>query len=206
MARSKQTTPHFYVTSEIRMDAAMSLLAEASVTTSLTVTHLVLKAIAVAVREHPRLNSSYVDEGVVLHPQVDLGLAISLEDSLVSPAIVDVGDLPLAELAGRATDLVARARQGRLTVRELAGGTITLSNLGMYGVDEFSAILNPPQAAILAMGAIVERPIVADGRLAVGRTMKITCSADHRVLDGVEVARFMASVKRLLEQPASMLS
>ena len=206
MAKSKQIAPHFYLTAEVRMDAAIRLIGEVRSTTPITVTHLVLRAVAAAATEHPRLNASFTDEGVLFHDTVDIGLAVALDDGLVSPAILDCGPMSLGELANRATDLVGRARRGKLSAAELSGGTITVSNLGMYGIDEFVAILDPPQAAIIAVGAVIERPVVDGDSVAIGRTMRITCSADHRVLNGAEVARFMASVKGSLEQPASLMT
>lgn len=205
METSKRTAPHFYVTIEVRMDAALRLISEIGAGEA-TITHLLLRAVALAAAEHPRVNASWVDGQPIPHQQIDIGLAIELEEGLISPALIDCAHKSVLTLAAETRDLVARARAGRLTVAEVGGGTITVSNLGMFGVDGFVAILNPPQVAIVAVGRVAERPVVEGGYVAAARTMRVTCSADHRALDGVDVARFLATLRRLLEEPTSLVS
>ena len=205
METSKRTAPHFYISVEVRMDEAIRLLGQIG-SGEATITHLLLRAVALAAIEHPRVNASWVDGGPILHQQIDIGLAIGLEDGLVSPALIDCANKSVLTLAAETKDLVARASGGRLTVAEIGGGTITVSNLGMFGVDEFVAILNPPQVAIVAVGRVAERPVVQGGQVIAARTMWITCSADHRALDGVDVAQFLATLRRLLEEPTNLVS
>jgi pyruvate dehydrogenase E2 component (dihydrolipoamide acetyltransferase) len=175
-----------------------------------TFNDMVVKACALALREHPRANGSYRDGGFELHERVNVGVAVAIaaEDplgsALVVPTIFDADQKALGEIARETRALAGRVRDGSITPPELSGSTFTVSNLGMYGIRSFSAIVNPPQAAILAVGAVQERPTAREGELVVGHEMAITLSCDHRILYGADAALFLARVRELLEEPAAL--
>jgi pyruvate dehydrogenase E2 component (dihydrolipoyllysine-residue acetyltransferase) len=210
MAESKQTAPHFYVTVEVDMAPAVAFRerVNAEVTdgaTKISFNDLIVKAAALALRDFPNLNSAYRNDALVEYPSIDVNIAVAIEGGLIAPFIPDADQKSLGAIARLAKDLIGRAREGGLKPEEFEGGTFTISNLGMFDVDEFIAVINPPQAAILAVGSIREMPVAVDGAIEVGRRMKLTLSADHRVTDGAEIARFLGEVKRLLEHPMLML-
>jgi pyruvate dehydrogenase E2 component (dihydrolipoamide acetyltransferase) len=161
--------------------------------------------VAAALRTHPRVNASWLDNRIVTHAQVHVGLAVAVEEGLLVPVIRDADRLGLAEIAAARAELVRRAQQGHLTVDELQGGTFTISNLGMYAVDQFSAIINPPQAAILAVGRVADRVVALDGQPAVRPVMGLNLSCDHRVVDGARAARFLDDLAGYLQDPLRML-
>jgi len=205
MAQSKREIPHFYVTAEVDMSAAQrwrSQWNQAHPEAHLTLTDLVAHAVVQSLKEYPQLNASFSEDGVVVHPQINLGIAIALEQGLVAPAIVDCGEKSLVELAQAARDLIDRARAGVLRAEEYTGATFTLTNLGMFDVDSFTAIINPPQAAILALGTVKRMAVVRGEEIAVAEIMKATLSCDHRITDGAEAARFLADLKGRLENPS----
>jgi pyruvate dehydrogenase E2 component (dihydrolipoamide acetyltransferase) len=208
MAESMRTAPHFYVTSEVDMAPAMALReqinAQAPDDAKVSVNDLILKAAALALREFPNLNASLEDDKLVEHANIDVNVAVAIEDGLIAPFVPDADQKGLLAIARMTKDLVGRARQGGLTPDEYQGGTFTISNLGMFDVEEFIAIINPPQAAILAIGSIKDVPVVVDGAIVPGKRMNITLSADHRVTDGAEVARYLQAVKRYLENPLTI--
>ena len=209
MAESKATAPHFYLTAEVDMSAAVAARArikELSVGGEAvpSFNDMVVKACAIALRRFPRANGSYKDGRLELHSRVNVGIAVAAEDALVVPTIFDADRRGLREIAAEARSLAAKVRDGRVTPPELSGATFTVSNLGMYGVRGFGAIVNSPQAAILAVGEIAERPVVRDGAVVPGRTMEMTLSCDHRILYGAEGAEFLAEVRRLLEEPVGL--
>ena len=206
MTESKQAVPHFYVTSEVDMAAAAAFRDQvnAQITddaTKVSFNDLIVKAAAIALREFPNLNVSLEGDQLVDHPNVDINIAVAIEGGLIAPFIPDADQKSLGAIARMAKDLIGRARNGGLKPEEFQGGTFTISNLGMYDVEEFIAIINPPQAAILAIGSIKEVPVVSDGEVTVGQRMNISLSADHRVTDGAEVAKFLQVVKRSLHNP-----
>ena len=211
MTESKQQAPHFYATVEVRMDEAMALRAElneklAEQEIKLSVNDLVMKACAVALKDFPKLNSLYTTEGIELHEQVDMAMAVALDEGLITPVIRDAAKKGLAAISQESKDLAKRARDGDLTPDEYQGGTITVSNMGMLGVEDFTAIINPPQAAIVAVSGIVKRPTYSEtDELVPGNFMKLTLSADHRIVNGAIGAQYMAEVKRLLENPMLLL-
>jgi len=209
MAQSKATVPHFYVGAEIDMAQAMALRQSlnevADEPSKISYNDMVLKAVANALRQFPQLNVSYHDETVRLHRRVHISMAVALDEGIMTPVLRDCDRKSLGEIAREARELAERARARRLKPDDYTGGTFSVSNLGMFEVDECSAIINPPEAAILAVGAIKERPIVVDGQLAVGQRMKVTLSCDHRVVDGATAAQFLQIVKRLLEQPLRLM-
>jgi pyruvate dehydrogenase E2 component (dihydrolipoamide acetyltransferase) len=209
MAESMRTAPHFYVTAEVDMAAAAALREQinaqaADDQSKVTFNDLVVKATALALREFPNLNASLENDLLTEHPNIDINVAVAIEDGLIAPFIPDADQKGLITIARMAKDLIGRARKGGLLPDEYQGGTFTVSNLGMYDVEEFIAIINPPQAAILAIASIKDVPVVQDGEIVPGKRMNITLSADHRVTDGAEVARFLQVVKRYLENPLTI--
>ena len=209
MALSKREIPHFYVTVEVAMEDAVRLKdsLEATELFEETVTYndIIVKACALALGRYPRINASYEDEGIVIHPNVNIGVAVAVEDGLILPVIRECERLSLLEISRAAHRLVAKSSRGGFTSDELSGATFSISNMGMLGVEHFAAVIVPPQAAILAVSAIKDRPVVRNGQLAVGKTMMITGSFDHRIVDGVVAGRFLSELKRFLENPSSLL-
>ena len=206
LTQSTQEAPHFYLTALV--DAAPLLAFRAEINAGLgeqgpriTVTDLLVKACAVTLRDRPELNASWDRTRILRHRRIHIGIAVALEDGLVVPVVHDADRETLTEIATEAHALADRARAGRLSVEEMTGGTFTISNLGAYGIDHFTAVINPPQAAILAVGAAKQQPVVRDGQVAVGTVMALTLSIDHRVVDGATGAVFLADLKSLLEQP-----
>ena len=209
MAESKATAPHFYLTAEVDMTAAVAararikeISAEGEAVPSFN--DMVVKACAIALRRFPRANGSYKDGHIELHSRVNVGIAVAAEGALVVPTVFDADRKGLREIAAEARALAAKVRDGSVTPPELSGATFTVSNLGMFGVRGFGAIVNSPQAAILAVGEIAERPVVRDGEIVPGRVMEITLSCDHRILYGAEGAGFLAAVRGLLEEPVGL--
>ena len=209
MAASKREIPHFYVTMEIDMEEAVKLktsLAQAElIEEDITYNDIIVKALALALARYPRINASFENDGITIHPNINIGVAVAVEDGLVVPVVRGCEQLTLIEIARVAHRLVAKAGRGGFTSDELSGATFTISNMGMLGIEHFSAVIVPPQAAILAASAIKDRPVVRNGVLAVGKTMMATMSCDHRIIDGVVAGRFLQELKRFLENPASLL-
>lgn len=205
MAQSKREIPHFYVTSEIDMTEAArlreQLLAAKVFPERITYTHLLIRALTLVLPKHPRVNASWVDGMVEVHEDINIAIAVAIEDGLVAPVIHRCQQMGLREIAQATQGLVEKAQAGKFTGAELVGATFTISNMGMLDIDSFAAVITPPQAAILAVGSIRERPVVRNGQLAVAKTMRVTLSADHRVLNGVEAGRFLEDLKHTLEQP-----
>lgn len=205
MALSKQTVPHFYVSTEIVMDDVLELTRRLSSLPGMpriSVTAVLVRALAEILLEKPSFNATLTPEGWVVGDAVNVGIAIALEGGLVAPALLDCQDLDLAGTAQALDDLVTRTRAGKLRVPEMGSATFTLSNLGMYDVSSFAAIVIPPQAAILATGRAIPRPVVVDGAVTVRSVMTATLSADHRVVDGAEAAVFLGAFKSRLTQLA----
>jgi pyruvate dehydrogenase E2 component (dihydrolipoamide acetyltransferase) len=209
MAAAKREMPHYYVTMSVDMTAAQTFRRQLNAAlpeeAQLTVTDLILKACALALERHPRFNWAYTDEGLRRRDAINIGIAVALEDGLVAPAVLNCQGKSLGALAREAHDLVQRARGGRLRPAELSEGTFTISNLGMYGVETLIAIIQPDQSAILGVGAVEPRPVVRDGQVVVREMMTVALSADHRVTDGAEGARFLAEIKDLLEHPERLV-
>jgi pyruvate dehydrogenase E2 component (dihydrolipoamide acetyltransferase) len=209
MAESKATAPHFYLQAEIDMSAAVEARArlkamtpEGEVVPSFN--DMVVKACALALREHPLANGAYRDGRFELYSRVNVGVAVAARDALVVPTVLDADRKGLREIAIDSRTLAAKVRDGSITPPELSGGTFTVSNLGMYGVTNFSAVINAPQAAILAVGAITGRPVVRDGQIVVGNILGVTLACDHRILHGAPAAGFLARIRALLEEPLSL--
>lgn len=210
MAESKATAPHFYVTVEINMDEAMKLREQlnrlAPEAEKVSVNDLIIAAAARTLARFPALNASYREGGLELHSRVDIGIAVALEDGLIPPVLRGADRKPLKTIAAEARALTERARSNKLRSDDLGGGTFTVSNLGMFDVDEFIAIINPPEAAILAAGAVTQRPVAAGGEVRIASIMKATLSVDHRVADGAQAGRFLQEFKKLLENPLGLLA
>ena len=205
LVQSKGPVPHFYLTVDIAMDRvwdAYRALREQKSTISIN--DIVVKAAALALRQHPDINASFAGDHVKLFSRVHIGMAVALEDGLITPVLRDADLKPLEEISEEARSLAERARAKKLQPSEYTGATFSISNLGMMGIEEFSAIINPPEAAILAVGAVRQVPVVVDGALAVGWRMKATLSVDHRVADGASGARFLQTLRRFLEHPLLM--
>jgi pyruvate dehydrogenase E2 component (dihydrolipoamide acetyltransferase) len=207
MAESKATIPDFTLQSDVDMEDCVKLRAELKAISSEdapTYNDMVVKACALALREHPRANGSYKDGALQLHSRVNVGVAVAAQDALVVPTVFDADSKALGEIAREARALAARVRDGSITPPELGGGTFTVSNLGMYGIKSFNAIINPPQAAILSVGSVEQRVVVRDGGLTPRHTMTLTLVCDHRILYGADAAEFLARIRELLQAPASL--
>jgi pyruvate dehydrogenase E2 component (dihydrolipoamide acetyltransferase) len=206
MTESKQQVPHFYLSTEIGMDALLDRVAEVNAGRSredrVTVTAFLLRAVALTLAEHPTFNAVWADGAIQQVDAINIGVAIALDDGLIAPALLDCRERGVADLAAGLADLVTRTKAGKLRAPEIGEGTFTLSNLGMFDVTAFTAIVTPPQVAILATARTVERPVVADGEIVVRRVMTATLSSDHRVVDGVGAARFLGTLQGLVEAPA----
>jgi len=208
MPLSKAPVPHFYVTSEVAMDRAWALRAELNGLEGqprISVTDMVIKACALALMKNPGVNAQLQGQSLRIFHRAHIGVAVALDEGLITPVLRDCDVKPLAQIAVDTRDLAERARGGKLRAQEFSGATFSVSNLGMYDVEEFSAIINPPEGAILAVGAVLEKAVVDNGQVRVGRRMKMTISCDHRVMDGAMGARFLQDVKRLLEEPLRLL-
>jgi pyruvate dehydrogenase E2 component (dihydrolipoamide acetyltransferase) len=210
MAESKATVPHFYLETEIDMTEAVKVRAElkelAGDAPAPTFNDMIVKACALALRQFPRANGSYRDGRVELYSRVNVGVAVAAQDALVVPTVFDADRKPLGEIAASTRELAQKVREGKITPPELSGGTFTVSNLGMFGVTNFSAVINPPQAALLAVGALQPKPVAEreSRRLTVRDTMGVTLACDHRILYGADGAQFLARIRELLERPLSM--
>jgi pyruvate dehydrogenase E2 component (dihydrolipoamide acetyltransferase) len=209
MAESKATAPHFYLEAEIDMSRAVEARVrikeaadEGDVVPSFN--DMVVKACALALREHPRANGAYRDGRFELYSRVNVGVAVAGQDALVVPTVFDADRKGLRQIAKESRALARRVRDGQITPPELSGATFTVSNLGMYGIDSFSAVINPPQAGILAVGAIKERPLARDGELTAAHLMRVNLACDHRILYGADGAEFLARIRTLLEEPLAL--
>jgi pyruvate dehydrogenase E2 component (dihydrolipoyllysine-residue acetyltransferase) len=209
MAESRATVPDFTLQTDVDMEQAVveraaikAAAAEGDVVPSLN--DLVVKACALALKEFPRANGGYKDGHFELYQRVNVGVAVAAQDALVVPTVFDADRKTLREIAGETRALAARVRDGSITPPELSGGTFTVSNLGMYGVREFVAIINPPQAGLLSVGAVEQRPVVRDGEIVARHTMSVTLACDHRILYGADAAQFLAAVRARLEAPLSL--
>lgn len=212
LVASKQQNPHFYLSIEVDASQLMRLRKEANTANEaaglpkLTVNDFVLLAIARAASQHPYINASWAGDSIVQYGAVNIAVAVAVEDGLVTPVIRNAHKLSLKDISAAVKDLATRARNKKLKPEEYQGGTITVSNLGSYGIEQFFAIINPPQAAILAIGAIVKKPVVnAKGEIVVGERMNISLSGDHRVVDGAVGAEYLTTLRKLVENPALML-
>lgn len=207
LSQTWATVPHFYLMREVNASALIAWLSDVRGRTAekITYTDLLVKVTAAALRQHPRVNASWRSDTITLNPDINIGLAVAIDDGLVVPVIHRADTLGLAQLAARRIELVAKAQAGKLSPDDLGGGTFTISNLGMYDVDAFNAIINPPQAAILAVSRIADRVVAVNGQPAVQPMLTLTLSCDHRVLDGVRGAQFLQTAASLIEDPLRLL-
>lgn len=209
MLESKSQIPHFYVTMAIDMTAAMRFRAESNAylgkEAGISVNDLFIKAAALALRKFPDVNASYTEQGIQRHADVNVGSAVALPRGLVVPVIREADQKTLPQIAAESRALAEKARSGSLALSDYEGGTFSISNLGMLGVEEFSAIVNPPQVAILAVGAAAQEPVVQDGQIVPGYRCRVTLSADHRVVYGWDAGEFLRELKSLLEKPFSLV-
>jgi pyruvate dehydrogenase E2 component (dihydrolipoamide acetyltransferase) len=212
LSEAKQTVPHFYLTVDCELDALLGLRKELNASGEksgaykLSVNDFVIRAVALALKQVPEANASWDEAGAILYyDKADISVAVATPNGLITPVIKDAGAKGLAAISGEMKDLAGRARDGKLTPEEYQGGGFSISNLGMFGIKDFAAIINPPQGCILAVGAGEQRPVVKDGALAVATVMSCTLSVDHRVVDGAVGAQFLAAFKRLIEEPLTML-
>ncbi|HEU5384486.1 MAG TPA: dihydrolipoamide acetyltransferase family protein [Streptosporangiaceae bacterium] len=209
LAASAREAPHFYLTVVAGADDLLAFRAQANqrdgADVKITVTDLLIRACATALAAHPEVNASWDETRILRHRHVSIGIAVAIDDGLIVPVIRDAGRKSLTEIARESRDLITRARARRLTPDELSGGTFTVSNLGMYGIRQFTAVINPPQAAILAVGEAVRQPVVHGDQVIIATTMTLTLSIDHRAVDGATAARFLTRLKELIEQPLDIV-
>jgi pyruvate dehydrogenase E2 component (dihydrolipoamide acetyltransferase) len=211
LTQSWQTAPHFYITMDVNMDAALTLRKQVNAPLSkeqqISINDMIVKACGVALVAYPNLNASFVEEGIQLNPNINVSIAVALDSGLVAPVVTNADSRSLGGVSRESKRLIGLARDGKLGAENLQGGTFTVSNLGMYGVTEFDAIITPPQCAILAVGAVRRIPVFKgdSNDVVAANICSITISADHRITDGAEGAKFVGEIKRLLENPLSML-
>ena len=213
LTESKQQVPHFYVSMDIEIDALLKLRSQLNATSpkdgpgafKLSVNDLVIKAAAVTLRRMPQVNATWTEDAILQYHDVDISVAVSIPDGLITPIIRKADQTGLASISAQMKDLAARAKSGKLKPEEFQGGGFSISNMGMYGVSDFAAIINPPQAGILAVSAGEQRPVVKDGALAIATVMTCTLSVDHRVVDGALAAEWIAAFKKIVEEPLSLM-
>ena len=213
LTEAKQTIPHFYISMDIEIDALLKLREELNAKSPkdgagafrLSVNDLIIKACAVTLRRVPKVNATYTEENIILYDDVDISVAVSISDGLITPIVRKADQKGLAAISNEMKDLIARAKSGKLKPEEFQGGGFSISNMGMYGVSEFAAIINPPQGGILAVAAGQQRPVVKDGALAIATVMTCTLSVDHRIVDGALGAEWLAEFKRIVEDPLSLM-
>ena len=208
MTQSKQTQPHYYLTLDVDMTEAMrfrdQLNESAGETQRVSVNDLLIKACATALERHPKFNAEFAENGLKMHERINVDIGIALDEGLIAPAILDCGSKSLGRIAQESKDLIARAKSGGLTAAEYGEGTFTITNLGAYGVETLIGIINPPQAAILGVGSVMDQPVARDGQIVIRKMMKLALSADHRVTDGAEGAGFIKEIQGLLENPVRL--
>ncbi|MBK6947777.1 MAG: pyruvate dehydrogenase complex dihydrolipoamide acetyltransferase [Haliscomenobacter sp.] len=207
LSESKFSAPHFYLTVEINMDKAIQMRARLNevAPVKLSFNDLVIKAAALSLRQHPAINASWLGDKIRYHNEVHIGVAVAIEEGLLVPVIRHADMKSLSQINTEVKNQAAKAKDRKLQPEEMQGNTFTISNLGMFGIEEFTAIINPPDACILAVGGIIEKPVVQNGQIVVGNTMKVTLSCDHRVVDGAKGAAFLQTLRQMLEDPIRML-
>jgi pyruvate dehydrogenase E2 component (dihydrolipoamide acetyltransferase) len=201
--------PHFFLTTEIEMDKAAELrrqLNELDAENKVSINDLIIKIAAVALMQHPAVNASFHDKTIRYYERADIGVAVAIEDGLITPVVRGANAKSVVEISREVRELAERARNRKLKPEEYTGATFSISNLGMFGIDEFTAVINPPEAAILAVGAMTPRPVVRDGEIVVRQMMRVTMSCDHRVVDGATGAKFLQTLKKILENPLYLLA
>ena len=207
LAASKFTAPHYYLGVEFDMENAMAFRQQynSMPDTKISFNDIVVKATAKALKAHPQVNSRWYDDKIVQHHHVHMGVAVAVEDGLVVPVVKFADELSLPQIGAQVKDFAGRAREKKLTPAEMDGSTFTISNLGMFGIETFTSIINQPNSAILSVGAIVEKPVVKNGQIVIGHTMKMTLACDHRSVDGATGAQFLQTLKSYIENPITMM-
>jgi pyruvate dehydrogenase E2 component (dihydrolipoamide acetyltransferase) len=208
LAESNGPVPTFFLTAEFDVTRAAEMraqLAEIGDEYKASFNDIIIKAVALALSEHPEVNAHWLDDKIRQFNRIHVAMAVAVEDGLITPVLFDADRLQLWEISARARELAGRARERKLTPEEYTGGTFTVSNLGMFGIDQFTAIINPPEAGILAVGGIEEKPVVIDGRLEVRQRMRVTMSCDHRAVDGATGAKFLQTLRRFVENPLALV-
>ena len=208
LSESIFTAPHFYLNIEVRMDEAMKSRAIINTVpdTKVSFNDMVIKACAMALKKHPKVNSQWREDSILINHHVNVGVAVAVEDGLVVPVLRYTDQLSLSQIGANVKDVAGRAKSKKLQPNEMEGSTFTVSNLGMFGITEFTSIINQPNSAILSVGAIVEKPVVSNGQIVVGNTMKLTLACDHRTIDGATGAQFLQTLKTFMENPVTMLA
>lgn len=208
LAKSKFTAPHYYLTAEIDMQQAIKsrkAINEKISDAKISFNDLFIKATALALREHPQINTSWNEEKIIYHTNIHIGIAVAVEDGLLVPVINQTDQKSLRQISEEVKDKVSRARKRKIQAQEIEGSTFTISNLGMFGIESFTSIINQPNSCILSVGSIIEKPVVKDGQIVVGQTMKVTLACDHRTVEGAAGSEFLQTFRYLLENPLTML-
>ena len=207
LSASKFNAPHYYLSVELDMDAAIAFRKQYNSIpdTKISFNDIVVKAVALSLKEHPQVNSQWYDDKMVLNHHVHVGVAVAVEDGLVVPVLRFTNEMNLPQIGEQVRDFAGRARSKKLTPQEMDGSTFTVSNLGMFGITEFTSIINQPNSAILSVGAIVQKPVVKEGEIVVGNTMKLTLACDHRTVDGATGAQFLQTLKEYIENPIRLV-
>ncbi len=208
LAESKFTAPHYYLTIEVDMDNAMASRGQINALpdTKVSFNDMVVKACAMALKKHPQVNTSWKGDTTVYNHHVHVGVAVAVEEGLVVPVVRFTDQMTLSQIGAQVKELAGKARNKKLTPQEMEGSTFTVSNLGMFGIQEFTSIINQPNSAILSVGSIVQKPVVKNGQIVVGNTMKVTLACDHRTVDGATGAQFLQTLQHYLENPVTMLA
>jgi pyruvate dehydrogenase E2 component (dihydrolipoamide acetyltransferase) len=208
LGNSKFTAPHFYLNIEVDMDSAMASRKTINAIPDVKVSFndMVVKACAMALKKHPQVNTSWTEANTIIHSHIHVGVAVAVNDGLLVPVVKHTDQLSLTQIGATVRDLAGKARDKKIKVDEMQGSTFTVSNLGMFGIESFTSIINQPNSAILSVGAIVEKPVVKNGQIVVGNTMKLTLACDHRTVDGAVGAQFLQTLKTFIENPVTMLA
>ena len=208
LGNSKFTAPHFYLNIEVDMDNAMASrkIINAIPDVKVSFNDMVVKACAMALKKHPKVNTSWTEANTIIHSHIHIGVAVAVSDGLLVPVIKHTNQLSLTQIGATVRDLAGKARDKKIKVDEMQGSTFTVSNLGMFGIESFTSIINQPNSAILSVGAIIEKPVVKNGQIVIGNTMKLTLACDHRTVDGAVGAQFLQTLKTFIENPVTMLA
>ena len=208
LGNSKFSAPHFYLNIEVDMDNAMASrkTINAIPDTKVSFNDMVVKACAMALQKHPQVNTTWADNTTKFHSHINVGVAVAVDEGLVVPVIKHTNALSLTQIGASVRELAGKARNKKIQPAEMSGSTFTVSNLGMFGIESFTSIINQPNSAILSVGAIVQKPVVKDGQIVVGNTMKLTLACDHRTVDGSVGALFLQTLKTFIENPVTMIA
>ena len=208
LAASKFSAPHFYLNIEIDMANAIDSRKEINSIpdTKVSFNDMIVKACAMALKKHPQVNTSWTENATQFHSHIHIGVAVAVDEGLVVPVVKHTDALSLTQIGSSVKDLAGKARNKKIKLEEMQGSTFTVSNLGMFGIESFTSIINQPNSAILSVGAIIEKPVVKNGQIVVGNTMKLTLACDHRTVDGAIGAQFLQTLKTYLENPVTMLA